>query len=289
MEIPLVKKVKLERDWNNKDIAIREIELYEWKYWVWDLWTWSWVFNDSDGTYISFDSTWIGWLDGFDDNFNSDDYVVGSLNLTWSMIYYLNWYQDDDVIPRKTFFWNIMPNEESKNIFWSNYKASDFINKNSNNDDILNEKIWDITAAYLHLDVYNTSENIFDLKILEFDKDSYKNNFTLLLTDTFKGQWLIETVWYIQKNAWVLSLSKVKTWNEYEFDFKNKDYAVFLSNSSSWNLTYRLESETLTWTWIYINPINDSGTWFISVMSNHIIFWLENNYIWENFEIFWSK
>ena len=44
-----------------------------------------------------------------------------------------------------------------------------------------------------------------------------------------------------------------------------------------------------TGTGIYINPIDDSWTGTIKVLSNHIIIWWEKNFIWENFEVVWSK
>ena len=284
------KKVKLYRNWASKEITIREIEIYEWKTSTWSQWILTRNFNDSDNTFLTFDATWIGWFDDIDDNFNSDDYNVWStISSTWNIIYYPNWYQDDDIIPRKTFFWNIVPWKEYENIFWNNYKTNDYIANNTNNNDILNVKIGDTTSAYLHLDLYNVSYNEIDLKILKFDRSSYQNSYTLLPLDVSNGVWITTTVWYIQNNTWVLSLSRIKTWNEYEFDFSNNDYAVFISNNSTGSLAYKLTSETVTWTGIYINPINDSGTWIINIMSNHMIIWLEKNFIWENFEVTGSK
>jgi hypothetical protein len=73
------------------------------------------------------------------------------------------------------------------------------------------------------------------------------------------------------------------------FDFKNNDYAIFLINKLDSNLSYRLTWETNTWTWIYINPIDDSWIWTIESLSNHMIIWNEKNFIWEQFVIVWSK
>ena len=142
----------------------------------------------------------------------------------------------------------------------------------------------------MYLDLYNTSwSNLFDMKLVVFDRSQYQNNNSLLPISSIKWVWISGTVWYIQNNSSNLSLSKTITWNEYVFDFKNNDYAIFLSNNTDGNLVYKLSSETNTWTWIYINSIDDSGTWVISVMSNHIVIWIDNNYIWENIEIIWSK
>jgi hypothetical protein len=127
------------------------------------------------------------------------------------------------------------------------------------------------------------------MKILEFDPLAYKNDYTLLPVNTF--DWLNITTfeWYIQNTWSTLDLSTAQTWNEYEFDFKNKDYAIFLTSNIEWNLSFRLTWETLTGTMIYINPIDDSSTWTIESLSNHIIIWWEKNFIWEEFIVVWDK
>jgi hypothetical protein len=280
-----VRSIKLEgTDW--KIMEIYEIEGYEFSEdWWWESRRWLTNFDDPDFTWIEFDKTWIGWYDSIDDDFNSDDYKITS----YSWVYYPNNFQDDDVIPRKIIFWNIPAWSVFQNIFWNNYKTNNFIENNSNNNDIINMKIWDVENWIIHLDLYNTWENKFDLKILEFDSDSYENQFTILPINKYETFDLTQYNWYIQNNSWTLSLSKNKTWNEYIFDYKNKDYWIFISNKSDWNLTYRLSSETTTWTGIYINPIDDSWTWIIEVMSNYVIIGWEKNFIWDNFIITWLK
>lgn len=282
-----VRKLKIDSH-DFKQLRVYEIQAYKFEpMWWWEAWRWKTAFNDLDATRISFDYTWMGWDDNVDDDFNSDNYRVTSI---WD-IYYPNGYQDDDVLPRKVIFWNVPTGGTSYyNIFWNNYKTNDFIANNSNNNDILNMKIWDVVNGYMHLDLYNSStENNYDLKILEFDRNKYKNEFTLLPLNSYEWKYLTEYVWYIQNNSWKLSLSKNKTWNEFIFDFKNKDYWIFLVNRSDWNLTYRLTWESSTWTWIYINPIDDSWTWTIEVMSNYLIIGWEKNFIWENFIVTWLK
>lgn len=268
-------------------LFIAEIEVYElissWSEEVWE--TQSNFTNDN--TYFSFTSDGISGNNGIDDDFNSDNYKVTSIG----NIYFPNWYQDDDVIPRKTIFWSIAPNSKYEHIYWNNYKTIDVIDKNTNNDDVLNMKMWNIDTAYMILDTFNDSAQDYDLKILEFDREVYKNDFTLLPLNTNEGKNISDFIWYIQKNpvSWELSLSKWITWNEFVFDFQNKDYALFLRNNTSWTLTYHIEAETETGTGIYITPVDDSGTGMISVLSNHIIIWWEKNFIWENFSVVWSK
>ncbi len=281
-----VKTIKLVGK-NKKYLDVKEFEVYELESnWSEELWIGDRVFNDSDSTLVSFNSDWIGWWDDIDDNFNSDNYRVTSID----DVYYPNWFQDDDVVPRLTVFWSIKTSDIYFNIFWNNYKTNDFIDKNTNNDDLLNVKIWDIEQSYVYLDLFNEDNDIdYDMKILEFDPIYYKDKYTLLPLNSYEWKYLTNNVWYIQNNTGSLSISENKTWNEFEFDFKNKDYAIFMVNGAEWNLSYRMTAETLTWTMMYINPINDSNTWTIESLSNHIIIWWEKNFIWEDFVIVWSK
>ena len=280
-----VRKLRVDSE-NWKQLRVYEIEAYELEpSWWWESWRWETPFDDTDQTWITFDYTGMGWNDDVDDDFNSDNYRVTSI---WD-IYYPGGYQDDDVMPRKVIFWNVPVWSVFQNIFWNNYKTNAFVEKNPNNDDILNVKIWDVVDWNMYLDLYDTSENNFDLKVLEFDRDSYEIENTLLPIEKYESFDLTEYTWYIQNNSWALSLSKNKTWNEYIFDYKNKDYWIFISNNSNWNLTYRLSWETTSWTGIYINPIDDSWTWVIDVMSNYLIIGLEKNFIWENFIVTWLK
>jgi hypothetical protein len=124
---------------------------------------------------------------------------------------------------------------------------------------------------------------------MEFDSDKYENEYTLLPNIIYNWYNLDDFVWYLQLNWKELSFSKDKTWNEFPFDFKNKDYWIFIKNNEGWNMVYRISAETSTWTFIYINPIDDSKPWKIESLSNYIIIWWEKNFIWENFVIVWSK
>jgi hypothetical protein len=277
-----------ENSWNKHYLDFKEIKIYDSTTSWWWANTRQWVrqFNDTDNTLISFDSTWVGWNDNIDDNFNSDDYKVGS---TWSILY-PGWFQDDDVIPRLTIFWDVRDSKVYQNIFWSNYKTNAFIDKNTNNNDGLNLKMWDITDWNLYLDFFSDSKNIkFDLKLYEFDHNAYKNDNTLLLNKSYEIKDLTMNSWFIQYGWGSLWLSTTRTVNTFPFDFKNKDYALFVINKLPSNLSYRITWESSTWTWLYINPIDDSLTWSIESLSNHMIIWDEKNFIWEQFIIVWNK
>ncbi len=278
-----------ENSWSNRYNDFKEIKIYE-SINSGTTWTnsrkWEREFNDTDSTLISFDETWTVWWDNYDDNFNSDDYRVTS---TWG-IYYPGWFQDDDVIPRLTIFWDVRDSNTYQNIFWSNYETNAFIEKNTNNNDWLNLKMWDIVDWNLYLDLFSDSKDIkFDLKLYEFDSNAYKNDNTLLLKKSYEIKDLTMNSWYIQYGGGSLWLSTTRTSNTFSFDFKNKDYALFVINKLSSNLSYRITWESSTWTWLYINPIDDSLTWSIESLSNHMIIWDEKNFIWEQFIIVWNK
>jgi hypothetical protein len=194
-------------------------------------------------------------------------------------------------VPRKTIFWSIPAQTQYQHVYWNNYKTVDVVQNNPNNDDLLNVKMWDVDQAHVFINTFNVDELDYDIKILEFDREVYRDQFTLLPLNSYEGKNIDEYLWYIQLNSWdnSLSVAKETTGNEFVFDFQNKDYAIFFANNSDSLLSYHLESYTPTGTWIYINPIDDSGTGTISVLANHIIIWWEKNFIWENFEMVGSK
>lgn len=268
-------------------LFISEIEMYELNStWTEEVWEWQSNFTD-DNTFFSFTSDGISWNNWIDDDLNSDNYKVTSI---WN-IYFPNSYQDDDVVPRLTVFWSLPNNDKYNHIYWNNYKTVEYLSGNINNDDILNVKMWDVDTAYMFLDTFNNIEQDYDIKILEFDRNLYKDEFTLLPVNTNEGKNITDFIWYIQKDPITkeLSLSKGVTSDTYKFNFKENDYAIFMKNNTTGTLSYHISAETVTWTGIYINPIDDSGTWTVKVLSNHIIIWWEKNFIWENFEVIWSK
>ena len=127
------------------------------------------------------------------------------------------------------------------------------------------------------------------MKLYEFDRDAYKNEYTLLLKKSYEKKWLTKNSWYIEFDGTDLNLSTVKTWDIMTLDFRNKDYALFLINNLDSNLSYRLTWEDNAWKKIYINPIDDSSIGYIKSLSNHMIIWDEKNFIWEQFIVVWNK
>lgn len=281
-----VKSIRLESNYSYLDV--NEFEIYELESTGWEeIWQWERIFTDSDNTFISFTSNWIQWNDWIDDDLNSDNYKVTSI---WN-IYFPNNYQDDDVVPRKTIFWSINPESSYQHVYWNNYKTIKVIDDNTNNDDILNVKMWNVNDWHVFINTFNTEELDYSIKILEFDRDVYENNFTLLPLGSHEWKNITTYLGYIQKDpsTWELYVAKESTANDFIFDFQTKDYAIFIANDSPATLSYHLEAYTSGWSGIYINPIDDSWTGTIKVLSNHIIIWGEKNFIWENFEVIWSK
>jgi len=280
-------------------LNIAEISIFEltetWEIW----WEAESTFNDTDQTFFSFDSTGIGWEDNIDDNMNSDNYRSSS---TWALWYPWD-YLDDDITPRTTIFWNVSPNTSDYfNIFWNNYLTNNMINANVYNNDnpLVVAKIWEVEQWYLFFDLFSKTELplSYNLKIIEFDRDSYEKEYTLLPVAIYETTNLSDNYWYLQLNWDTMSFSRYKTWNEFEFDFKHNDYSIYVTNNLETNMAIRITWEERPTTWdvlttywrqIYINPIDDSKSWVIETIANHIIIGWEKNFIWENFKVIWAK
>ena len=229
-------------------------------------WVWVTPFPDSDNTLIDLSLDTYYLPDWIDDNFDSDNYRVTSTGTTATGVYYPDLFQDDDVLWRKQLFWYIAEDFWFKKVFWNTSKVLKIIDENDNNNDSLNIKIWEVTDWIIHLDV----DKSFDIRIVNFDRAIYDE--TKELNVKIRTEWSIWAwVWYLQNNAGVLSLSDTITWNEIDFDFANEDYAIFLKDTWDGTLLYKIKAETLTWTWIYITPINDEGEDLVEYIWNEII------------------
>jgi len=241
--------------------------------------SWTWYFLDPDNTYIDFSaSSYTNW-DFIDDDFNSDDYKYSSI---WNH-YYPNWYSDDDDLARKILFWYVTIEAWYKKVFWNNTKTSKIIAENTNNTWSLNVNIWDVTSWRLYFDI----DWPYDLKIYEFDKARYDEFNELIIKDSILHESTNWKVWYLQKN-W--NVVPTLTWNEYDFDFKNKDYAIFLNSTGNWTILYSLKAEdNNTWSWIYIAPIDDSMQDIIRFLWNEILIDAEGRFLSKQSELIFRK
>ncbi len=193
--------------------------------------------------------------------------------------------EDNDNYVRKNINWIIYP-KYNKNIFWNNHKIEDYINKNPNNTDNFNVKLWDVDNWFLNMELNGNAQ----LKIIRINKDRYKNfkefEKTLILT------WTINA-WngYIKSNSGALEISN-NIWEAYSFNFKTHDYILMLENLDENNMIkYNINWTNHDWKWIYINPINDSNTnqkWF-KILGYDIIINNRWNIMWKMLEMVWKK
>lgn len=293
-----VRYIQIQSTWWSTRMDVAEIAIFELNQNPEDRWRADSPFSDSDQTLFYFDSTGIGWNDGIDDNMNSDDYIPWSRD----SITYPGNFIDDDVTPRLTIFGSVSPEiTDYHNVFWNNYLTNEMINDNPYNNDSSDiiSKIWDVSRWYLFFDIFAKTDDelSYDMKIIEFDRDAYVNRNTLLPINIWESTNLTQNYWYLQRIWSNLSLSRFKTWNEFEFNFRDKDYAIFFTNKLWVNLSVRITWEERPASWninelwknIYINPIDESETGIIKTIANHIIIGWEKNFIWENFTVIWPK
>lgn len=284
-----------------KRFNISELYLYEYTDVSNPIWRSKTPFNYYWTTEFFFNNQGVWWDDNFDDDMNSDNYRSTS---SWS-IWYPSDYYDDDIVPRLNIYGSVEPDTDYfYNVFWNNYKTNDFIDNNLYNSDtnLYLVKASEVEEWYMFFDLFSkTDDNLnYDIKIIEYDRNKYKDEYTLEAKTSYETYWLTDNFWYLQFDSWswTLSLSSFKTGNEFVFDFKNKDYAVFLKNNKDSILAYKLSWEEKRWDgdldqlWrlIYINPIDESDWNQIKAMANHIlIWWWEKNFIWDNFIVVSDK
>lgn len=285
-----ISRIIIESLWTDESININEIEFFEWQNSSAELWYSDWNLWDWDESLLEFDSSWLWWWNWVDIDFNSDNYSSTS---SWT-INYPDDYFDDDNLARLFVSWNINSDFDwFYNIFWNNSQTNDFIDSNPNNDynPSFFIKSWEVTDWKLFLDIFSEENNLdYELKIVEFDKSYFDSSSSLITTNIYSISNLQDNSWYIQLNWGDLSLNNSTTWNEFSFDFLNKDYAIFVKNNWEKSLSYKINwEENITWKQIYLNPIDDSKNFFIETYVNHILESQDGNYFWENDIIIWKK
>jgi len=278
--------------WNNVNIYFNNdfTDITKAKY-IWNtvnLNNWLWITNfwDLDTTYINFVWSMYQLWEWIDDNFNSDNYRVTSHWTTGTGVYYPNDYWDDDVFWRQKLTWYVSSTDNYKKVFWNTSKVANIINDNTNNWDDLNVKIWEANSAKLYFDIDKDSE----IKLFKFDKAYFDSVNELRMLDVLEWTTTGLSKGYLQENNWVLSLSETITWKEYDFNFVNDNYWIFLKSTATWStLLYSINWETHLWEDIYITPIDDSDQNIVRYMWNEII--IDNNWnmISKEAEILYQK
>lgn len=239
-------------------------------------------FSDSDNTLIDFSASSLP-LDNIDDDFNSDDYTVFSTG----SIYYPNWYQDDDADARKLIYGYANPWVWFVNMFWNNSETISFIEQNPNNTDLRNQRIGSMTSSGIALIDINKD---YTMKVYKLDRSLYDASKEILPLEVYTSGDNLGTVGYLQENAGVLSISTWSTVNDFQFDFVNHDYAMFVRNNSTGSLLYTLNIQDMTTgSGVYINPIDDSDPTVIKVLANDIIIDNQWRFLSEQFEVIGFK
>jgi len=243
-------------------------------------WSLNWNFTDLENTYFDLENkNNYYYSDNIDDNFDSDNYISNS---TWG-IEYPNNYEDNDDYIRKNIIWTIYPGK-TQNIFWNNLKIEKFIENNSNNTWSLNSNLWEVVDWNLFIEV----DNSINLKLIKIDKNKYDDFNEIKRVETLT--WTISWSWYIENISWNLSLNSTTSANTYNFDFKNNWYLLFLENSSDSNyINYYLSWETNSWTWIILNPIDDSINNSYEYLWYDIFIWEDWDYYTKIKNMVWKK
>lgn len=243
---------------------------------------WDYPFSDSDNSRIEFNSTYYA-SDGIDDNFNSDNFTIENT----SSNSYPAWIIDNDADARifgETF---LAPDNTWNNTFWNTDTIEKYIAENPHNADAGINLLWTSTG-YLFVEV---EENI-DLRITEFKKDDFDNFYELVPIDKKEYQYTATSSGYLQTDG---TISWNLTWNEFEFDFQNKYYAIFWKNThtTDWK-KFRFHFETQTWENIVIFPIKEpiwssDHTGNYSYLAYKILVNSKGRYIYKIQEIFHYK
>ena len=222
---------------------------------------------------------WDDWRknvsDWFDDNCNSDNFLWNNSGSTD----YMSGFEDNDNLARKQLVWIVVPWQQ-KNIFWNNDKIKDFIDNNPNNTDNFNKKLSQVTDWNLFLEINTWAL----LTLIEYDKTRYDDFWEIKEVKSFT--WVVSWSWYIEKNSNILSLNSSSWPNTYDFNFSWSWYLLFLTNTWSNLINYNLSGfEKNTWSWIYLNPINDdiSNTWSIEMLWYDVKINNDWNIFWKMF------
>jgi len=236
------------------------------------------TFWDSDNTFLDLGSNAFIAADGYDDNFNSDNFSISSTG----SIYYPDGYIDDDADARVLTYGYVIEDSWLYNTFWSNTQMKNYIEENPYNNDSVFRKLWQVSSWYLHLDI-NASHR---LVLFRIDNDTYNETNELIIEQNITGTGQLAGVWYLQND---LSLNS-GTGSAYNFDFINNDYALFVENTSSGALLYQIRWEVAaSWSGIYINPLKDNNISIFSFLWSHMLIDDEWRLIWDQFEVFWLK
>lgn len=217
------------------------------------------TFNDIDTTFIDISSSLPLTPDLIDDNFDSDNYQVYS---TWTVLY-PDIFVDDDVHARLRIYWYVIENSGPYNVFWSYDAMGQYIDENTYNQDNYNTTLSQTWSGYLYLDINNSHQ----ITLFEIDKEIYNTSKELVVLSQFQSEEQTANLWYLQDNMTLASW----TGNAFVFDFQERDYALFIENTSSGALLYQITwEEAGTGSGIYMNPLKDDDLSLFSYLWSHM-------------------
>lgn len=237
------------------------------------------TFSDSDSTFIDVTASYPLPSDGIDDDFDSDNYTITSTGGT----YYPDGYVDNDSDSRLLTYGYIIENSWLYNILWSNTEMKNYIQANPNNSDSIHQRIGNTSSWTLYLDINRNHRLI----LYRVDPGTYDDTREFIITQQLTGTWQFANIWYLQDD---LSLNSTLTGNEYEFDFMNHDYALFIENTSTGALLYRIRwYDIATGSGIYLSPLDDDDTSIFWYLWSHVLIDDTGRLIANQYEVFGLK
>ena len=237
------------------------------------------TFSDTDTTNINITASYPLSSDNIDDNFDSDNYTIYSTGTTL----YPDGYVDNDADARLLNYGYVIEGSWLYNMFWSNRQMQEYIDNNPYNTDSIYTKLGDVSSGRLYFDVNKS----FRLVLYKIDDAQYEATREMIIEEQLVGEWENAGIWYLQDD---LSLSSTVTWSEYDFDFVNNDYALFVENTGSGALLYRIRWEDIaTGSWVYLSALNDNDSSIFSYLWSHMLINDEWRLIGNQSEVFGLK
>jgi len=123
--------------------------------------------------------------------------------------------------------------------------------------------------------------------LYRIDETQYELSNELVIEEHLTGTGQSAGIGYLQDD---LSLSYTLTGNEYNFNFVNNDYAIFIENTGTGSLLYRIRGEeAITGSGIYLTAIQDDDPSILSFLGSHMLIDDEGKLIGNQYEIFGLK
>ncbi len=229
---------------------------------------WSWGYN------YQFTLSWSNTYSNLDADGNSDNYSAASSGSTL----YPDNMVDNDALWRQVVFWYIKKQTGFITAFWSNSGTNSYIQWNSLNNYGPYDKIGNTSSGYLFL----TFDQPCTIKIVEFDRLRHSSRKELIsisqtggsITSASGGYGYLQSNWSLTGSYWNTGASLT---NALSFDFKNKDYAVFIayngnsSNTGADFLRYQIKAVNNSGMPLFITPIQYKAYGEVTMLSNDIL------------------